>query len=131
MKAPRNFGRFAAALLAVLIAAAGAPVALCAAMPDCPMSAPASHCHAAPGAERHCAPPSVQEGDDCCVLVAVPPATAAATTEAPGPLIVEAPEPMGVATLLVATPPAPSEGGWFVARSAGRALLSLHQTFLI
>lgn len=99
-------------------------------MPDCPMSAPASHCHAAPSAERHCAPPSVQEGDDCCGLVAAQPAAAAAATEAPSPLIVEAPEPTGVATLLVATPPALSEGGRFVARSAG-ALLSLHQTFLI
>lgn len=127
----RHFGRFAIALLATFSLAAGAPSMTCGAMADCPMQAPADDCHETSGEAHGCAPEQVEAGDDCCCVMAAQPVSAP-PSEASAPSVAAA-APAPAAPLLAASgsdrpvparqPPLP--------RPAGRALLSLHQTFLI
>jgi hypothetical protein len=123
--------RIAVTLLAVLITAAGAPIARCAAMPDCPAMTPATSCHGTSGGERHCAPARFEASDDCCTTAveqslpaAIEKLSAAAGTELPvaaGAAPSLPPPARSSIAALGARPPAPS----------GRALLSLHHTLLI
>jgi len=132
MKRLLNFGRFAAALLAVFITAVGVPVALCAAMPDRPSMAPATACHETSGGERHCAPPRVEARDDCCGAMAAqpPPATLSkAVPTGPG-LSALLPAAITVSIAPAASPAAFAPVSRLFQRS-GRALLSLHHTLLI
>ena len=132
MKPLLNFGRFAAALLAVFITAAGALVALCVAMPDRLSMAPATACHETFGGERHCAPPRVEAGDEwCCAMAAQPPRATLSGAVPTGPGL-DAPLP---AAITVSIAPAASPAAFApVSRPlqrSGRALLSLHHTLLI
>ena len=132
MKPSRRFSRLAAALLAILTMAVGAPVALCAAMPDCPSMAPASACHEESAVQRHCAPPRVEASDDCCGVMAAQPPPATPSEKAPTGSAFEAAPP---ALITVSIAPAPSPATFAPVfrpfQRSGRALLSLHHTLLI
>lgn len=118
------------ALLAVLLAAAGAPAMICAAMPDCPMMTAASGCHESVASSDSCDSTRLDRAIDCC-LVSAQPAPAAAQQAPTGPSGSEfasatqpvAPVVPSIAVEAVEVLPA--------TRPAGRALLSLQQTLLI
>jgi hypothetical protein len=131
MSPRQHFGRYGIALLALVLTAAGAPAMTCGAMADCPMLAAADDCHETSGEAHGCAPEQVEAGDDCCCVMAAqpvsaPPSEASAPSvaaAAPGPA---APPPATTGAdrpVPARQPPNP--------RAAGRALLSLQQTFLI
>lgn len=118
------------ALLAVLLAAAGAPAVVCAAMPDCPMMTPASGCHESGASSDSCDSTRLDRAMDCCTVSAQPAPAAAqqAPTWPSGFELASASQPVApvaapIAGEAVEAPP----GG----RPAGRVLLSLHQTLLI
>jgi len=118
------------ALLAALLAAAGAPAVVCAAIPDCPMMTAASGCHESVASSDSYDSTRLDRALDCCTVSAQP-APAAAQQAPTGPSGFElasasqpgAPVVPPIAVEAVEVPPA--------ARPAGRALLSLHQTLLI
>ena len=117
-------------LLAVLLAAAGAPAVVCAAMPDCPMVTVASGCHESGAASDSCDSTRLDRAMDCCT-VSAPTAPAAAQQAPTGPSGFELASPSQPVA-----PVAPPIAGEAVeappgARPAGRTLLSLHQTLLI
>lgn len=135
MRHLRHFERFGAALLAVLMVMAGAPASACVAMPDCPMTvpAPAEHCHGGlpAGDEGVLPPPSLQAGADCCAALAAQPTVPAAAPASPAAALADLPAAAdGSLAASEAHPPAPRAAPP-LSRAAGRALLSLEQTFLI
>lgn len=118
------------ALLAALLAAAGAPAVVCAAMPDCPMGTAASDCHESGPSNHSCDSMRLDRAMDCCTVSAqtAPAAAQEAPTGPSGSELASATQPGApvvppVADEAVEVPPA--------APPAGRALLSLHQTLLI
>lgn len=117
-------------LLAVLLAAAGAPAVICAAMPDCPMVTAASGCHESGASSDSCDSTRLDRAMDCCTVSAQS-APAAAQQAPTGPSGFE----LASASRPVAPVAAPAAGESVEAppeeRPAGRTLLSLHQTLLI
>lgn len=127
-----DLARIAVALLAVLITAAGAPIALCAAMPDCPAMTPATSCHGPNPGERHCAPARFEASDDCCTPSVDQSLPAAAMEKLSAAAATELPVAAGAAPSLPT--PARTSMAALAARPlapSGRTLLSLHHTLLI
>jgi len=132
MTPSRYSARLAALVLAVFLTAAGAPVALCATMPDCPTMAPAEQCHGSSGIERHCPPPRVDASDDCCGMMAAQPLPVAAAETTAADRGLDAALPTAVSAPAVPAPgPTASPPGVRPLQRSGRTLLSLHQTLLI
>lgn len=131
MRRPNPCRSLPIALFATLLATSALAAAPCAAMFDCPMKVAACGCPATSGVESHCpSSPSPAKDEDCPGMAAAEPA-ANRTAEAPTPLVVEAPEPVGGVAVPVAPSIALAEEAARGARPAGRALLSLHQSLLI
>lgn len=120
-----HFGSCGTALLALLMATVG-PVAVAgAAMPDCRMMAPAGDCHG-------CGPPGLQTDHGCCDVTADQPAVPARSQQTPvDSVVADVPGAAGH-SLSAPAPRRPLPGGPPpLSRPAGRALLTLQQTFLI
>ena len=132
MRHPRHFGNLGSVLLAILLAAAGVPAAVCAAMADCPMAAPADDPCAAPGGDPCCPLPGGLAGGDHCDMMDAQPPIPAPSSDAPVvSLVAGVPVPMGPPVASgAADRPVPGASPP-LSRPGGRALLSLQQTLLI
>lgn len=118
------------ALLAGLLAAAGAPAAVCAAMPDCPMGMAATDCLGSGASSDACDATRLDRAMDCCAISAPPaPAAQQEVTGPSGYELASTSQPLAPAVVAPAAGPAAEDPP--AGRPAGRALLSLHQTLLI